>query len=71
MSVLGFGGSFQGLMITLLDARQSGMNGESLYKVGWGPKSQLRPCQKRGKAGTPPLGLGPVGVTQASVLLAL
>jgi hypothetical protein len=53
------------------DARQPGMNGESLYMVGWDPKSQLRPCQRRGKAGALSLGLGPVRVTQASFMLAM
>lgn len=71
MSVLEFRGSFQGLMIILHNAKQSSVNGESLYKVGWGPKSQLRPCQRRGKARALSSGLGPVRVTQASITLAM
>lgn len=69
--MLGFGGSFQGLMIILLNAKQLGTNGKSLYKVGWDPKSQLRPCQRRGKTRALSLGLSLVMVTQASFILAV
>lgn len=58
-------------MIILLNAKQPRMNGESLYTVGWDPKSQLRPCQRRGKARALPLGLGRVRVSQASFTLAM
>lgn len=57
-------------MITLPNAKQPGMNGRSLYKVGQDPKSQLRPWQRTEKARALSLGLGPVRVTQASFIFA-